>query len=58
MNLWDREPALLIGVVQAGLALAVGFGLKLSPEQMGLILAFTAALLSLVTRSKVSPNAG
>lgn len=54
-NLWDREPALILGVIQAGLALAVGFGLGLSGEQVALILAFSAAVLSLITRSKVTP---
>ena len=51
-----REPAIIIGLIQAGLALAVGFGLSLTNEQMGLIMAFTAAVLSVVTRSQVSPS--
>ena len=48
--LWKREPALILGAVQALLALALSFGLELSSQQIGAILAATAALLALVTR--------
>lgn len=51
------EPALVAGFVQAVLALVVAFGLDLSPEQIGAILAVTAAGLALFTRSRVSPVA-
>lgn len=54
-TLFDREPAAILAVVQAGLALAVGFGLNLSGQQVSLILAFTAVTLGLVVRSKVTP---
>lgn len=57
MKLWGREPALVIGAVQAVLALVVAFGLKLSVEQTGAILAATAAVLAVVTRSQVTPVA-
>lgn len=57
-TLWGREPALIIGAVQAILALALAFGLRLSVEQTGAILAATAAVLAVVTRSQVSPVAG
>ncbi len=50
-----REPAVISGAVNALIALAVGFGLELSTEQVGLIMAAVAALLSLVVRSKVTP---
>lgn len=50
-----REPALWMGFVNAALAVAVGFGLNVTPEQVGLINAAVAALLSLITRSQVSP---
>lgn len=56
-SLWGREPALVLGVIQAGLALAVGFGLNLDGQQVALIMAFSAAVLSLVVRRKVTPNA-
>jgi len=47
-TLWGREPALIIGAVQAVLALVVAFGLRLSVEQTGAILAATAAVLAVV----------
>lgn len=54
-NLWNREPAAIIGMVQALLAVAIGFGLDLSSEQLGLILAALAAVLGFITRSQVTP---
>lgn len=60
MGIWERikgEPALLLGAVQALLILGVSFGLKLSPEQMGAILAASAAILAVITRQMVSPAA-
>lgn len=53
--MFGREPALILGLVQAALALAVGFGLHLSTEQMGLLMAFSAALLAVITRQNVTP---
>jgi hypothetical protein len=50
-----REPALILGAVQAVLALVVSFGLDLTTEQVGAILAVTAAILAVVTRQRVSP---
>lgn len=55
-NLWDREPAMILGLVQTGIALSVTFGLHLSAEQIGAIMAFSASILALWTRSKVTPN--
>lgn len=57
-TLWGREPALILGAVQAILALVVAFGLDLSVEQTGAILAASAAILAVVTRSQVTPVAG
>lgn len=51
-----NEPVLITGLVQAALALAVTFGLGVSEEQVGAILAVTAAVLALVARSRVTPN--
>jgi hypothetical protein len=53
----NREPALIIGLVQALIALAVSFGLGLTPEQIGAVLAVTAAGLAVWTRSRVVPAA-
>ena len=50
-----EEPVGLQGVIQSGLALGIAFGLNISNEAMGAILAFSAALLTWVTRSRVTP---
>ena len=52
----QQEPALTLGVVQALVALAVGFGLPVTPEQVALIVAVTAAVLGWVTRTQVTPT--
>jgi len=54
-TLWGREPAAIIAVIQALIALGIGFGLNLSGEQFGLIMAASAAVIGLVTRSQVQP---
>lgn len=54
-NLWGREPAMVLALVQAVIVLAVSFGLRLTPEQTGAILAVTAVVLGLITRTQVSP---
>jgi hypothetical protein len=53
--IFDREPALILAAVQAIIALAIGFGLDITTEQVGLILAATAAVIGVITRSKVTP---
>ena len=57
MKTISREPALILGAVQAAVALAVSFGLSLTPEQVGAILALTAAALAIITRHFVTPTA-
>jgi hypothetical protein len=54
-NLWNREPTMFLAVIQTGLALATGFGLNLSGEQVAAIMAFAAAIFGLITRSQVTP---
>ncbi len=54
-TLLGREPAMVLALVQAALALVVPFGLNLAPDQIGAILAVTAVVLGLITRSRVSP---
>jgi hypothetical protein len=44
----NATKAMLIAVINAGLGLAVSFGVEVSPEQMGAILAFVNAALALV----------
>ena len=51
-----REPTMVLAFVQAAIVLGVSFGLSLTTEQTAAILALTAILLGLITRSKVSPN--
>jgi hypothetical protein len=50
-----REPAMVLALVQAVIALVVAFGPTLAPDQIGAILAVTAVVLGLITRSRVSP---
>lgn len=52
---FNEEPAAWLGLIQSGIALAVGFGLNLTPQQGALIMAFTSAALAVFLRSKVSP---
>ena len=54
-TIWGREPAMVLALVQAVIALVAAFGLSLAPDQIGAILAVTAIILGLVTRSRVSP---
>ena len=56
-SLWGREPAMVLAFVQCVIVLAVSFGLRMMPEQTGAILALTAVVLGLITRSQVSPVA-
>lgn len=53
--LLGREPALVLGLIQAVIALAIGFGLDISPEQFGLIMAASAAAASVIVRAQVTP---
>ena len=54
-TIWGREPAMVLALVQAVIALVVAFGLSLAPDQIGAILAVTAVVLGLITRSQVTP---
>lgn len=54
-NLIKGEPVLFQGVIQAALALTVAFGGDISSIQIGSILALSAAVLSWITRSQVTP---
>ena len=53
-SIYDREPALLYGLVQAVLVLVVTFGLRLPIEQS----AVTAIIIAFLTRQKVTPARG
>ena len=54
-TIWGREPAMVLALVQAVIALVVAFGLNLAPDQIGAIVAAMAVVLGLITRSKVTP---
>ena len=54
-TIWGREPTMVLALVQAVIPLVVAFGLSLAPDQIGAILAVTAVILGLITRSRVSP---
>lgn len=58
--MFGREPAVILGFIGAALALAIGFGLKISGEQVNLIMVFSAAAISVATgvatRSQVVPT--
>lgn len=56
-NLWGREPAMVVAGVQAILGLLLSFGLQLTTEQVGAILALTAVALGLITRTQVTSPA-
>ena len=50
------EPAIGAAVLQAILAVGVSFGLDLSAEQVGAIVALAAAVSALLVRRRVSPS--
>jgi hypothetical protein len=52
--IWGREPALFMAAISAVIALAVGFGLHITTEQMGLIMAATAAIVGFIVRQNVA----
>jgi hypothetical protein len=55
--IFGREPAAIAAFIQAILALGVGFGLSLSTEQMGLLMAVVTIGLGLLVRQVVTPLA-
>ncbi len=58
MKLIKQEPVLFQALIQATIALLTGFQvIEISEEQFGLLMAFTAALLGVVTRKVVTPLA-
>jgi hypothetical protein len=58
-GIWSRitgEPVMTLSLLNAGILLAVGFGLSFTAEQIALVGAFFAAALGWIARSKVSPT--
>lgn len=54
--IFRREPAAILGAIQTVLALVVAFGINLSGEQVGAILAVVAAVFAAITRDRVTPE--
>lgn len=50
-----REPVLILAAVEALVALLVAFGVDVSTGQKAAVVAFLGAVLTLVTRSTVTP---
>jgi hypothetical protein len=51
----NREPVAIVAAVEAVLAVAIAFGLDVTAEQLGLIVAALTAVLALFVRSRVTP---
>lgn len=54
--MFSREPVAIAAIVRTGILLLVAFGFKLSVEQIAAVMAFTEAILGLITRQSVTPN--
>lgn len=57
MDIFKREPVVIIAVVQAVLALFVVFHVDLSTDQKTAIVAVASGLMALLARSQVTPTA-
>lgn len=55
MDRIKNEPVLTVALVEAIVALVVAFGVDLSGEQIGAIMAVTSAALGWVARQRVTP---
>ncbi len=58
MNLLKSEPAAIAGAIEAVLALVIVFGIKLSVDQVGAIMAVVTAVLAVLVRQSVAPTKG
>lgn len=56
MDKLKLEPAVIVSLVAAVIALVVSFGIDLSAEQTGAIMAVVVILAGLYTRSQVTPQ--
>lgn len=55
MRLWQREPAVIIGVAVAALNAAVVFGVPLTVEQKAALVTVLTSIGAVAIRSRVSP---
>lgn len=56
MEIIKNEPVLIQGLVQAVLGLFLAFGVSLSNEQVGSIMAVVAVILAILARMFVTPT--
>ena len=56
MNIVKNEPVLIQSLVQAVLGLFLAFGINLSNEQTGSIMAVVAVILAIIARMFVTPT--
>lgn len=52
---FSQEPVAWMGLIQSGVALAMGFGLNVTSVQQALIQTFVAAVLTVILRTQVTP---
>lgn len=55
--IFGREPAAIAAVVAIAINLFVSFGLQLTVDQIALINSLVVAILALIVRQSVTPNA-
>ena len=55
--MWGREPVMILALIQALLALALTFGVHLTNEQVGSVMAVAAAVLGFIARTQVTAPA-
>ncbi len=56
-NLWGRQPAMILALVNSAIALAVGFGAHITMQQFALLMTFSSMLLGVLTNTQVTPMA-
>ncbi len=49
----DGQNAAILGFIQAALALAVGFGLQLAPDNQAILMSFAGTLIAMFVRTQV-----
>lgn len=57
MKIWEEEPVAILGAVEAFVVLITTFGIDLTKQQAGAISLFSAAVLTVVARRKVTSPA-
>lgn len=57
MRKLNTEPAVIVSLISAIVALAVSFGANLTGDQVGAIMAVVVIVAGLVTRTQVTPAA-